>query len=237
MTAIGADPDGRSVRTRLWTGGELTSENFPLADVSEYLHSDGAVVWVDLLNPGRALLDQLAGEIGLDPRAVEAMVENTARTRATRYATHTFLTVYATALGPQVPGSIESRLLTARVSIVVLPAGVITVRHEQDPAHPVLDTDEVVRHWDDNADLLRKGSPALLHGILDVVVDGQFEAARRARPARTVAVLRPDVHPLRLDRELDTRHRPRRLQPQEVTVQFDVAHGPSSLLGPFLQRF
>ena len=73
--------------------------------------------------------------------------------------------------------------------------------------------------------------------LLDVVVDGEFEAARRARPARTVAVLRPDVHPLRLDRELDTRHRPRRLQPQEVTVQLDVAHGPSSLLGPFLQRF
>ena len=179
MTAIGADPDGRSVRTRLWTGGELTSENFPLADVSEYLHSDGAVVWVDLLNPGRALLDQLAGEIGLDPSAVEAMVENTARTRATRYATHTFLTVYATALGPQVPGSIESRLLTARVSIVVLPAGVITVRHEQDPAHPVLDIDEVVHHWDDNADLLAQGSPALLHGILDVVVDGQFDTIQQ----------------------------------------------------------
>ncbi|MFN8073510.1 MAG: magnesium transporter CorA family protein [Mycobacterium sp.] len=178
MTATGSTADGW-VRTRVWLGGELKAENFPLADVSEYLHSDGALVWADLLNPGRDVLDRLADELGFDHQAVENVVENSARTKATRYADHTFLTVYATALGPQIPGSIESRLLTSRLSIFVLPAGVVTVRHEQDPAHPVLDIDEVVRHWDDNADLLRKGSPALLHGILDVVVDGQFDTIQQ----------------------------------------------------------
>ena len=179
VTITDSRPDGGSVRTRLWFGGELKSENFPLADVSEYLHSDGALVWVDLLNPGRDVLDRLADELGLDSRAVADVVEHTARTKAARYATHTFLTVYATALDPQVSGSIESRLHTARVSIFVLPTALVTVRHEEDPVHPVLDIDEVVRHWDDNADLLRKGSPALLHGILDVVVDGQFDTIQQ----------------------------------------------------------
>jgi len=163
----------------VWSGGELKAENFPLDDVSGYLHSKGDLVWVDLCNPGTVLLGRLAGELGLDPSTFEDGVEHGARTKATRSATHTFLNVYATALGPQIPGAIESRLLTARVSIFVLPTGVVTVRHEQDPGHPVFDIDEVVRRWDDNSDLLRKGSPALLHGVLDVVVDGQFDAIQQ----------------------------------------------------------
>ena len=202
MTTSGSRPGGGSVRTRMWIGGQLQSENFPLTDVSTSLHSDGALVWVDLLNPDRDVIDRLADELGLDHRAVEDVVENTARTKAVRYATHTFLTVYATALGPQVPGSIESRLLTARVSIIVLPTAVVTVRHEPDPVHPVLDINEVVRQWDDNADLLRMGSPALLHGILDVVVDGQFD---------TIQQLDDAIESLE-DRLFDDRSQTRQLQ-------------------------
>lgn len=157
----------------------MQAENFPLADLSDHLHQHGALLWVDLLNPDHAALSELADELSLDPRAVEDVVEHIERTKATRYATHTFLTVYATALGPQVPGSIESRLLTERVSIFMLPAGMVTVRHEIDAAGSVLNVDEVVSRWDDNADLLRMGSPALLHGILDVVVDGQFDAIQQ----------------------------------------------------------
>lgn len=179
MTTTGPRPNAPVARTRLWVNGELKSENFPLEDVSSHLGEDGALVWVDLCNPDHAVLRELADELGFDRHAVEDVVEHTERTKASRYATHTFLTVYATALGIQVPGSIESRLLTSRVSIFVLPSGLVTVRYEVDPARPVLDIDEVVRRWDDNSDLLRKGSPALLHGILDVVVDGQFDTIQQ----------------------------------------------------------
>ncbi len=130
---------------------------------------------MDLCNPGPELLDQLADELGLDKRAVGDVVDHTDRTKATRYADHTFLTVYATVLGPQVPGSIESRLSTARISVFVLRTGLVTVRHETDWQQPVFDVDAVTRRWDDNADLLRMGSRALLLGILDVVVEGQFD--------------------------------------------------------------
>ena len=150
------------MRTRLWVDGALTAEDFPLADVSDHLHGAGALLWVDLCNPDKSVLDDLASELGLDPRAVEDVVEHSERTKATRYATHTFVTVYATKLGPQVSGSIESRLLTARVSIFVLPTAVVTVRHEADSAKPVFDIDEVVRRWDDNSDLLRLGTPLIV---------------------------------------------------------------------------
>ena len=170
-------------RTRLWFDGELKAENFPLADVSEHLHEQGALVWVDMCNPDHRIVCELADELGFDQNAVEDVVARSERTKATRYATHTFLTVYATALGPQVANDLESRLLTARVSIFVLHgaegSGVVTVRHETDAQHPVFDIDEVVRRWDDNSDLLRLGSPALLHGLLDVVVDAQFDTIQQ----------------------------------------------------------
>jgi len=166
-----------AVRTRLWSDGVLKAENFPLADVSRHLAEQGALVWVDLCNPDATQLAELAGELGLDERAVRDV--DGQRTKATRYATHTFLTVYGTGVGPIIPGDIESRLLTARISIFVLPAAVVTVRHENDPLRTVFDIDEVVRRWDDNSDLLRKGSPALLHELLDVVVDEQFDTIQQ----------------------------------------------------------
>lgn len=190
----------------------MQAENFPLNDVSEHLHQKGALVWVDLLNPDHATLAALASELSLDPRAVEDVVDHTERTRATRYATHTAITVYATALGPQVPGSIESRLLTERVSIFVLPTGVVTVRHETDPARSVFDINEVVRRWDDNADLLRTGSPALLHGILDVVVDSQFD---------TIQALDDTIESLE-DLLFDDRAQTRRLQRDTYRVRKEL---------------
>ena len=165
------------MRTRLWSDGALKAENFPLDDVSTRLTESGALVWVDVCNPDPALLSELVGELGLDGRADRDV--DGQRTKATRYANHTFLTVYATDVGPIIPGDIASRLVTARISIFVLPAAVVTVRHENDPAKPVFDIDEVVRRWDDNADLLRKGSPALLHELLDVVVEGHFDAIQQ----------------------------------------------------------
>jgi magnesium transporter len=167
------------VKTRLWFGGELKAENFPLADVSNHLNEDGALLWVDLCNPDHDVLCELADEMGFDQHAVEDTVAHAERTKATRYATHTFLTVYATRLGPPGATDLESRLLTARVSIFVLHNGIVSVRHEIDPQHPVFDIDEVIHRWDENSDLLRMGSPALLHGLLDVVVDGQFDTIQQ----------------------------------------------------------
>jgi len=176
------------VQTRLWVDGVLKAQDFPLADVAKRLSQERGLVWVDMCNPDHEVVCKLADELGFDQHAVEDVVEHGERTKATRYATHTFLTVYATALGPVAENDLESRLLTARVSIFVIHGGskdghsqdgIVTVRHEIDPQRPVFDIDEVVRRWDDNSDLLRLGSPALLHGLLDVIVDGQFDTIQQ----------------------------------------------------------
>jgi magnesium transporter len=161
------------VRTMLWRKGDNVVEGFPLDAVSDHLEESGAVVWVDLCRPSRALLDELAGELSLDPHAVEDSVASTERPKATRHATHTFVSVYATRLavsGPPGRGVLESRLETSRVSSFVLPNGMVTVRQDE-----LLDMDEVVQRWQDDADALEHGPGALLHGLLDVIVDGHFD--------------------------------------------------------------
>jgi len=160
----------------VWRNGKLVLENFPLADVSVHLQESDALVWVDLCEPSSEQLLDLAGELGLDPHAVEDALAGGERTKATRYATHTFLTVYATHMGSESDTEHavhESRLRTTRISAFVLPRGVVTVRRGSP-----FDIDEVVRRWDDNSDLLEHGTGALIHGLLDVVVDGQFDTIR-----------------------------------------------------------
>ncbi|WP_249354339.1 magnesium transporter CorA family protein [Rhodococcus sp. USK13] len=164
------------VRTRLWRQGRLAATDFPLAEVSDHLEEDGALVWLDLCDPDHAQLCELAEELALDQHAVEDVLAHAERTKATRYAHHTFLTVYATRLTVDAPpDSLGSRLRTSRVSVFVLPRGIVTVRRA-DAGSAGFDMEEVLRRWDDNSDLLQHGTAALLHGLLDVIVDGQFDA-------------------------------------------------------------
>ena len=162
------------VRTRLWREGRLEAENFPIEEVSDRLQEEDALVWLDLCEPGHELLLKLADELTLDPHAVEDAIAAGERPKATRHATHTFVTVYATRSQPGGEpglGVLQSRLQFTRVSAFVLPRGIVTVRSDSR-----FDMDEVLERWADNADLLKQGgSGALLHGLLDVIVDGHFE--------------------------------------------------------------
>ena len=168
---ISSSSDG--VRTRLWRDGRLEAEDFPLREISDHLADDGSLVWLDLCDPDHELLLQLADELTLDPHAVEDAISSGERPKASRHATHTFVTVYATRLettGSPQADELQSRLQISRVSAFVLPGGIVTVRSDTG-----FDMDQVVQRWEDDADLLKLGSGALLHGLLDVIVDGHFE--------------------------------------------------------------
>jgi magnesium transporter len=169
--------DVGAVRSRLWRNGVLEEEDFEFEHISDHLGQDDCLLWVDLCAPGGGLLAKLAEELSLDSQAVEDAVGHAERAKATRYASHTFLTAYATKLASAdgtAPGSRERfGLSVARVSAFVFPHGMITVRQRPD-----FDMDAVVNRWDDNNDLLKYGVGALVHGLLDVIVDSHFETVQ-----------------------------------------------------------
>lgn len=162
----------RSTRTRLWRSGQLVEEDFAFELISEHLAANDSLVWVDLCDADHQHLQGLAEELGLHPAAVEDALAKGERAKATRYETHTFLTAYSATMRPNEMTVDGSRALrVSRVSAFVFPRGIITVRSGDG-----FDMEEVVRRWDDNADLLRFGVGALVYGLLDAIVDTHFDA-------------------------------------------------------------
>ncbi|HEV7204052.1 MAG TPA: magnesium transporter CorA family protein [Jatrophihabitans sp.] len=154
----------QQIRTRVWRNGALEAENFPFEQVSDYLAEPDCLVWADLLNPDHETLCQLAEELSLDQHAVEDAVAEHERPKATRYSSHLFMTTYAIEHDKD-----TGEVSVGRVSAFSTKQGFVTVRLDD-----ALDVDAVVRRWDDNADLLKYGPRALVHGLLDEIVDGYF---------------------------------------------------------------
>lgn len=158
------------VRGRVWRGGK-PQDDFDFSSISDYLVEDDTLVWCDMYDPTHATLSDLAEELGLNTWAVEDAVAEAERTKAVVYRTHTFFTVYSvTVVEPA--DEAQSMLDSHRVSGFVLPRGLITVR-----LSPCLDPAEVSKRFDELAGQ-EYGVGALVHGLLDFIVDGHFEAVQ-----------------------------------------------------------
>lgn len=158
-----APADG--IRTRVWRNGVLEAENFPFDDVSDYLEQPDTLVWADLCDPDHDLICKIAEELSLDQHAVEDALGHRERPKATRYASHMFMTTYAIR-HDKATGDVT----LGRVSAFSTRQAIVTVRLDD-----TLDLDAVITRWDENSDLVKYGPRALLHGLLDEIVDGYFE--------------------------------------------------------------
>ncbi|WP_410565703.1 magnesium transporter CorA family protein [Amycolatopsis sp. cmx-4-61] len=155
-------------RTRVYRDGELQKEDFPVEDVSEFLAEPGTAVWVDLCAPTAADLAELAGELGLHRLAVEDAVAEHQRPKLDRYDGHAFLSAYAVRFDTR-----TGEVTTAELGAFVTPRALVTVRKDDG-----FDIEPVLRRWDQAEELAKSGVPFLLHGLLDHVVDGQYEAVQ-----------------------------------------------------------
>jgi magnesium transporter len=158
------------VRGRVWRAGK-PQDDFDFPAISDYLTEDDTLVWCDIYDPNHAILADLAQELGLNTWAVEDAVAHLERTKANVYNTHTFFTVYSVTTSEPADDS-ESMLDIHRISAFVLPRGLITVR-----LSPHFDMDAVSRRFDELGGQ-EYGVGSLVHGLLDVVVDGHFDAVQ-----------------------------------------------------------
>ncbi len=157
-----------AARTRLYREGKLELEGFPVADISDYIDGDDVTVWLDLHSPDRADLAVLSEEFGLHPLAVEDAVNVHQRAKLDRYADHLFVSAYGVRLDP-----VTGTVVTSEMAVFVTERALITVRKDDG-----FDIEAVVERWDANPDLVGHGVGYLLYGLLDVVVDGHFEAVQ-----------------------------------------------------------
>jgi magnesium transporter len=159
-----------AARTRLYRDGKLELEDFPVADISEYLADESVTIWLDLRDPdpGHDDLAVLSEEFGLHPVAVEAALQHTRRPKLARYRDYLFLTAYAARLD-----AVSGELATSGVAAFITSQALITIRQDDG-----LDIDAVVQRWDETANLAKFGVGYLLYGLLDYIVDSQSEAVQ-----------------------------------------------------------
>ena len=110
----------------------------------------------------------LSDEFGLHPLAVEDAVHEHQRPKLDRYRGYLFLNAYGARLDAG-----TGELATSELAAFVTPRALITVRKDDG-----LDIGAVVDRWDASPDLAKFGVGYLLHGLLDYVVDGHFEAVQ-----------------------------------------------------------
>ena len=161
-------PTGCQARTRLYRDGRLALEGFPVADISDHLADESVTVWLDLRDPDRDDLGVLSEEFGLHPLAVEDALHHSQRPKLDRYPSHLFLTAYATQLDAS-----TGELMTSELAAFITRQALITVRKDDG-----LDIGAVIERWDASPELAKFGVGYLLYGLLDYIVDTQFESAQ-----------------------------------------------------------
>ena len=163
-----AVPPRCRARTRLYRDGAMAAEGFPAAEIKQRLAQGGAAVWLDLYDPEIEDLTVLVQEFGLHPLAVEDAVHEHERPKLDRYRDHLLLSAYAAELD-----TCTGVLSTSELAAFITPAALITVRKDDR-----FDVDALIKRWDDEQDLAGHGVAFLVHGLLDVLVDGHFTAVQ-----------------------------------------------------------
>ncbi len=157
----------RPPRTRAWRDGNVVAEGFPVADVSARLDA-GELVWLDLCAPMKSELHIIADELNLHILSVEDAVSNHQRAKLDRYSDYLFLNAYDVSLDVD-----SGQLHTSEMSAFITKSALVTVQDDER-----FDVDALVDRWDSTPDLADHGVAFLLHGLLDLLVDGHFAAVQ-----------------------------------------------------------
>ncbi|GAA1409987.1 magnesium transporter CorA family protein [Catellatospora coxensis] len=159
----------RHARSRVYRDGVCTLADFPVDDVAEHLADPAAVLWLDLYRPSAEDLSMLESDIGLHELAIGECLDKGQRPSLNRYPEHLSLDAYGAALDPD-----GSALKLYEIAVFCNDRVLITIRKDCG-----LDLDPVVAGWDAAPGLTRHGVAYLLYGLLDHIVNGQFQTVRQ----------------------------------------------------------
>jgi magnesium transporter len=159
------------VQTRLYQDGNVIAEGFGTDELSATMkeHPD-AVLWLDLFDPGMEDLQAVQQEFDLHPLAVEDAVHDHQRPKLDRYRGHMFMNIYSVAVDTH---GDRPTLTKHEISAFITERALITVRKS------AADTEALIARWETDPTLSAKGGVSfLVYGLLDLIVDGQYAAAR-----------------------------------------------------------
>lgn len=145
----------------LYVDGSRDGETRPFTDMAGVCRDGAGIAWIGLYRPTAAEFAEVADAFALHELAVEDAVRAHQRAKLERFGTTLYIVLR--------PARYIDETETVEFDEIHVFAGtgfVITVRHGQAP-----DLAAVRAQLESRPDLLRRGSIAILHAILDRVVD------------------------------------------------------------------
>jgi magnesium transporter len=145
----------------IYRDGRRAAETLDFAAMAEACRNGGGIAWIGLYRPTREEFADVTREFGLHELAVEDAVNAHQRAKLERYG-DTLFCVLRPARYIDETETVEF----GEVHVFAGPRFVITVRHCKAP-----ELGEVRRALEARPDVLRRGPVAILHAIMDRVVD------------------------------------------------------------------
>jgi magnesium transporter len=149
------------VDSAIYVDGHRTAEPGTLQETYEAVRERHGVAWIGLYKPTEVEFSSVADEFDLHGLAVEDATEAHQRPKLERYGGILFVV-----LKPARYLDKEERVEFGEVHAFVGEDFVVTVRHGETP-----DLGEVRERLEADPELLRRGPEAILHAIMDRVVD------------------------------------------------------------------
>lgn len=156
-------------RSCLYTNGKLVETDFALEQVAKHKKAKTSFFWIDLVAPTEAELALLGRELNLSKLALEDAFRGKQRPKLEHYDSHIFINAYTAIFNRE-----ERNLDSEEIAIFVTSNGLVTVRDNEN-----FDITGLMRRWDDSLELSGAGVTYLLWGLLDVIVDGYFDAVEK----------------------------------------------------------
>jgi magnesium transporter len=141
-------------------------DDIAVADISEYVARPDCFVWVALFQPTNEELDEMAGEFGLHPLAVEDARKGHQRPKIEEYEDSLFAVLHTLEAPPDEP---DAPLEKGEVAIFVGPNYILSVRHRTHKGFA-----EVRARCEREPELLRNGPGFVLYALMDTIVDRYF---------------------------------------------------------------
>lgn len=153
-------------RSRLYTDGQVVETDFALSRLPKLKLLKKSFFWIDLVAPTEKELAVLGEELGLNSLALEDAFSGRQRSKLEHYDSHLFINAYTARFKRK-----SKKLQSEEIAIFVTRNALITVRDDES-----FDIQGLMKRWDDSIELAGAGVSYLLWGLLDVIVDGYFEA-------------------------------------------------------------
>ncbi len=151
---------------RIYRDGHLTAQSIEVSDIAALNDDKHVVYWIDLVSPSAEELAELGTVIGIDATHVDDAFRGRQRPKLDMSEKYLYINAYTTSLDKA-----TKEMATEELAIFVTHNGMITVRDNDN-----FSLTPILQHWDDSAAPGRHGVDYLIWGLLDVIVDGYFDA-------------------------------------------------------------